>query len=137
VFLLAEQPVEQASWVPVEGVLPAVQNSAGWLGSQQAEEVAVFVDLNLGSILERVEAVTRSMLAEAHYQAEGCWKNYELAVEHRWHRYSDRMVMNRRVSSVRDFSLDGCGDSAWSRIKSNQDEKEDQSVDSIAVSRHL
>ncbi len=70
--VLEEQPVEQACWVPEEGVLPAVQNWAGWLGSQQAEEVAVFVDLNLGSILERVEAVTRSMLAEAHYQADGC-----------------------------------------------------------------
>ena len=70
--VLEERPVEQASWVPVEGVLPAVQNWAGWLCPQQAEEVAVFVDLNLGSILERVEAVTRSMLAEAHYQADGC-----------------------------------------------------------------
>ena len=30
----------------------------------------------------------------------------------RLHRYSILIVLNRRVSSVRDFSLDGCGDGA-------------------------
>ena len=35
-----------------------------------------------------------------------------------WHRYLIVMLMNRRVSSVREGSLDGCGDSASSRIRS-------------------
>ena len=41
----------------------------------------------------------------------------EQAAELRQRRHSIRMVKNRRVSSVRDVSLDGCGDWALKRIQ--------------------
>ena len=74
-------------------------------------------DLNPEWIREQVEVGLLGVPAKAHHRAHECWTNYVLAVESHWHRYSDRMVMNRRVSSMRESSLDGCGTSAWARIK--------------------
>ena len=84
---------------------------------RRAVGVELFVGLSPRLIREQVEAAWHWMPAKSAHQATEWGMNCVLAVEHRWHRYSGRMVMNRRVSSVRESSLDGCGDSAWSRIK--------------------
>ena len=79
--------------------------------------VELFFGLTPILIRDGVEVASHWMPAKSAHQTTEWGMSRELAVEHRWHRYSGRMVMNRRVSSVRESSLDGCGDSAWSRIK--------------------